>query len=40
MKNENHDFRNVAGLNPHKCLESDVGEVWGQEGNDLCMVGA
>jgi len=28
VKNENHDFGKLAGLNPHKCLQSDVGEVW------------
>ena len=31
VKNENHGFGKVAGLNPHKCLQSDVGEVWDQE---------
>ena len=28
VKKKNHGFGKLAGLNPHKCLESDVGEVW------------
>ena len=31
VKNENHGFGKLAGLNPHKCLQSDVGEVWDQK---------
>ena len=31
VKNENVGFGKVAGLNPHKCLQSDVGEVWDQK---------
>jgi len=28
VKSEIHGFEKLAGLNPHKCLQSDVGEVW------------
>jgi len=28
VKNENPGFGKLAGLNPDKCLQSDVGEVW------------
>ena len=28
VKNENQGFAKLAGLNPHKCLQSDVEEVW------------
>ena len=31
MKNENQGFGKLAGLNPHKCLQSDVGEVLNQK---------
>jgi len=31
MKNENLGFGKPAGLNPHKCLQSHVGEVWEQK---------
>ena len=31
VKNDNHGFGKLAGLNPHKCLQSDVGEVWDQK---------
>ena len=31
VKNENHGFGKLAGLNPQKCLQSDVGEVWDQK---------
>jgi len=31
VKNENHGFAKLAGLNPHKFLQSDVGEVWDQK---------
>ena len=31
MKNQNHGFGKLAGLNPHKYLHSDVGEVWEQK---------
>jgi len=31
VKNENHGFGKLARLNPHKCLQSDVGEVWEQK---------
>ena len=31
MKNENLGFGKLAGLNPHKFLQSDVGEVWDQK---------
>ena len=31
VKNENHGFAKLARLNPHKCLQSDVGEVWDQK---------
>jgi len=31
VKNENLGFAKLAGLNPHKCLKSDVGEVWEQK---------
>ena len=31
VKHENHGFGKLAGLNPHKCLQSDVGEVWEQK---------
>jgi len=31
MRNENLGFGKLAGLNPHKCLQSDVGEVWEQK---------
>ena len=31
VKNENHGFGKLAGLNPHKFLQSDVGEVWEQK---------
>jgi len=31
VKKENHGFGKQAGLNPHKYLESDVGEVWEQK---------
>jgi len=27
VKNQNHGFGKMAGLNPHKYLQSDVGEV-------------
>ena len=30
VKNENHGFGKLAGLNPHKCLQSDVAKVWEQ----------
>ena len=30
MKNENDGFGKLDGLNPHKYLQSDVGEVWEQ----------
>ena len=35
VKNENHGFGELAALNAHKCLESDVGEVWEQ--NELML---
>ena len=28
MKNENHGFGKLVGLNLHKYLQSNVGEVW------------
>jgi len=28
VKNENHGFGKLAGLNPHNCLQCDVVEVW------------
>jgi len=31
VKNKNHGFRKLAILNPHKFLQSDVGEVWEQK---------
>jgi len=31
MKNENHGFGKLARHNPHKCLQSHVGEVWEQK---------
>jgi len=31
VKNENHGFGKLAGLNPHKCVQCDVGEVWEQK---------
>jgi len=31
VKNENHGFGKLAGLNPHKYLQSDGGEVWEQK---------
>ena len=31
VKNENLGFGKLAALNAHKCLESDVGEVWEQK---------
>ena len=31
VKNENHCFGKLVGLNPHKCLQSYVGEVWKQK---------
>ena len=31
VKNENHGFGKMAGLNPQKCLQGDVGEVWDQK---------
>jgi len=31
VKNENHGFGKLVGLNPHKCLQSYVGEVWQQK---------
>jgi len=31
MKNENCGFGKLVVLNPHKCLQSDVGEVWEQK---------
>ena len=31
VKNENHGFEKLAGLNPHKCLQCDVVEVWEQK---------
>ena len=31
MKNENHDFWKLGGLNPLKCFQSDVGNVWVQK---------
>jgi len=30
VKNENDGFGKLDGLNPHKYLQSDVGEVWEQ----------
>ena len=35
MKNENHAFGKLDGPNLHKCLQSDVGEVWEQ--NELIL---
>jgi len=40
VKNENHGFGKLAGLNPHKYLQSYVGEILGTKGIDLGMVGA
>jgi len=31
VKTENHGFGKQDGLNPHKCIQSDVGEVWEQK---------
>jgi len=31
VKNENHGFGKVDGLKPHKCFQSDVGNVWVQK---------
>jgi len=31
VKNEKHGFGKRAGINPHKCLQSDVGDVWEQK---------
>ena len=31
VKNENHGFGKLVGLNPHKWLQSHVGEVWEQQ---------
>jgi len=31
VKNENHGFGKLAALNPHKCLQSGVAEVWEQK---------
>jgi len=31
VKNENPGFTKLAGLNPHKCLQTDVGELWEQK---------
>jgi len=31
MKNKNHGFGKLAGIKPHRCLQSDVGEVWEQK---------
>jgi len=31
VKNENHGFGKLAGLNPHKYLQSEVGEVCEQK---------
>jgi len=31
VKNENHGFGKLAGLNPHKYLQSHMGEVWEQK---------
>jgi len=31
LKNENHGFGKLVGLNPHKCLQSDVVDVWEQK---------
>ena len=36
VKNENHDFGKLAGLNPHKCLQIRVGRVWDEK--DLILV--
>jgi len=30
VKNENHGFEKLAGLNPHKCVHH-VGKVWEQK---------
>jgi len=39
VKHENHSFGKLDGLNPHKCLQSDVGEVWEQKESILaCLV--
>jgi len=35
VKNENHGFGKLAILNPHKYLQSEVGEVWEQ--NELIL---
>jgi len=32
VKNENHGLEKLGGLNPLKCLQSDVGKVWGKNG--------
>jgi len=39
VKNENHGFGKLAELNPHKCLQSDVGEVWDQKELILTWLG-
>jgi len=31
VTNENHGFGKMAGLNPHKYVQSDVGKVWQQK---------
>jgi len=31
VKNKNLGFGKLARLNPHKCLQSDVGEFWEQK---------
>ena len=31
VKNENHGVENLAGLSPHKCLQSEAGKLWGQK---------
>jgi len=37
VKNENHDFITLGGLNPLKCFQSD-GKSIGAKGMDLGMV--
>jgi len=31
LKNENHDFGKVGGLNPLNCFQSDVKKLWEQK---------
>ena len=37
VKNESRDFGKVHARKPHKCIQNEVGKVWGQK--ELILVG-